>query len=419
MSNKSLRVLISGAGIGGPVAAYWLAKAGHDVTVVERAPLLRKEGQTVDIRKEGLKVIEWMGIRAQVDERTTKEAGIRLVDDQGDLWADFPLTDSSVTSEVEIVRGELAMLFYEISKSNVKYIFGTTIQDFTETDEGVNVTLKKQSGGKLQQERFDMIIAAEGLYSRTRAKAFNEDISKPIHSLNFFAASFSLPADKNDTLWASGSLFPGRRGFLTRPDGFGRTRVTMTWFDPSRDSRELIHPSTPIDKQKEFVRQLYQGNSSSSLPRLLRGLATSDDVYFAEIGQTKASAWSRGRVVLLGDTAYCPSAMTGMGTTSAIVGAYVLAADIVRHPTDHAKAFQSYESHLRPWIEKIQHLSPAVSLATPSSKIGVWVLYWVAYLISLLLKLGLGNLVSRIFVESDRGLSLPPVSIFDTSEAKL
>ncbi|KAF9523148.1 hypothetical protein CPB83DRAFT_863388 [Crepidotus variabilis] len=415
MSAKSLQVLISGAGIGGPVAAYWLAKAGHDVTVIERAPMLRKEGQTVDIRKEGLKVIEWMGIRRQIDERTTKEAGIRLVDTKGKVWAAFPQTgDTSFTSEVEIVRGELAMLFYEISKSNVKYIFGTTIHDFTETDDGVNVTLKSHSHDELQQEKFDIIIAAEGLYSRTRAKAFQEDIGKPIHSLNAFSTSFSLPADKSDTLWASATMFPKKRAVLTRPDGFGRTRVTINWFDQGGDARAIVHPSTTIDKQKEFVQLRFQDVSSWNLPRLLKGLAVSDDLYSSEIGQTKTSSWSRGRVVLLGDTAYCPSAMTGMGTTAAIVGAYVLAAEIVRQPADHAKAFKAYDTHLRSWIEQIQQLSPGVSLAAPSSRIGVGILYWVVYVISLLLKLGVGDLMSKILIASHPRVALPPVSTFDT-----
>ena len=98
---------------------------------------------------------------------------------------------------MEIVRGVLSTLLYETSlKYNVNYLFGTTIDDFTETDEGVVVTLKSRSSsssGGTQRKTFDVIIAVEGLYSRTRAKAFNEDITKLIHSLNIFSAAFSLP----------------------------------------------------------------------------------------------------------------------------------------------------------------------------------------------------------------------------------
>ncbi|KAF9523832.1 hypothetical protein CPB83DRAFT_862174 [Crepidotus variabilis] len=417
MATTPIRVLISGAGIGGPVAAYWLAKAGHDVTVIERAPVLRKEGQTVDIRKEGLTVIEWMGIRGQVDDRTTKEAGMRLVDTKGKVWAAFPQTgDTSFTSEVEIVRGELAMLFYEISQANVRYLFGTTINEFTETEEGVDVSLKDHSDSSLKQERFDIIIAAEGLYSRTRAKAFNEDISKPIHTLNAFTTSFSLSADPSDTTWADATMFPEKRVVLTRPDGFGRTRVSIMWHDKASESRTIVHPSTPIDKQKEFILSRFQDLSSHNLPRLLDGLNASDDLYSSEVGQAKTPAWSRGRVVLLGDSAYCPSPMAGMGTTAAIVGAYILAAEIARHPTNHTQAFTAYESHLRPWIEKIQELPPGVTLGSPYSKVGVKMVYWAVYLFSFVMKTGVVDVMAKLLM-SYQGVPLPPVSTFDVPSA--
>jgi len=413
-----LRVLISGAGIGGPVAAYWLAKAGHEVTVVERAPVLRKEGQTVDIRKEGLKIIEWMGIRDEVNERTTKEVGARLVDDQGKVWAAFPQSgDEGFTSEVEIVRGELAMLFYEISKLEVKYLFGTMIDDFSETDEGVIVTFKSHRGSEPPQQRFDVIIAAEGLYSRTRAKAFNQDIGKPICSLNLFSASFSLPADESDTLWANFSVHSGRRMVLARPDGFGRTRVSLFWLDQGPGAQAIAHPSTPADKQKEYTALRFRDLPSPTLARFLRGLAASDDLYLSEIGQTKAPSWACGRVVLLGDTAFCPSPLSGMGTTAAIVGAYVLAAELVRNPTDPKQAFAAYEHHLRPWIEKIQHLQPGrISLGHPASQIGVIITYWVLYAISFVMRLGVLDLLLKLVPSTNQTLPLPPTSTFDCTD---
>jgi 2-polyprenyl-6-methoxyphenol hydroxylase-like FAD-dependent oxidoreductase len=58
------------------------------------------------------------------------------------------------------------------------------------------------------------------------------------------------------------------------------------------------------------------------------GLDKADDFYLERMGMVKMNRWSsdKGRVVLLGDSAWCPSAMTGMGTTSSVIGAYILAA---------------------------------------------------------------------------------------------
>lgn len=48
-----LEVFIVGASIGGPTAAYWFAKAGANVTIIERFPKLRTKGQNIDIRTAG------------------------------------------------------------------------------------------------------------------------------------------------------------------------------------------------------------------------------------------------------------------------------------------------------------------------------------------------------------------------------
>ncbi|WP_432990653.1 FAD-dependent monooxygenase [Dactylosporangium sp. CA-233914] len=58
--------------------------------------------------------------------------------------------------------------------------------------------------------------------------------------------------------------------------------------------------------------------------------------------------WYRGRVVLLGDAAHCSTPYFGMGTSAALVGAYVLAGEINRNPSDLAGALAAYQSTLRP-----------------------------------------------------------------------
>ena len=57
-----MKVLIVGAGIAGPTLAYWLLKAGHEVTLVEHAPALRSGGYLIDFWGAGFDVAERMGI---------------------------------------------------------------------------------------------------------------------------------------------------------------------------------------------------------------------------------------------------------------------------------------------------------------------------------------------------------------------
>ena len=67
-----MRVLISGASIAGPVLAYWLTRYGHEVTVVERSPVLRKTGgHAIDLFKPAMDISERMGVLPRVESLAT------------------------------------------------------------------------------------------------------------------------------------------------------------------------------------------------------------------------------------------------------------------------------------------------------------------------------------------------------------
>ncbi|HZE01464.1 MAG TPA: NAD-binding protein, partial [Pseudonocardiaceae bacterium] len=54
-----MRILISGASVAGPVLAYWLTRYGFNVTIVERAPQLRKTGgHAVDLFRPAMDISE-------------------------------------------------------------------------------------------------------------------------------------------------------------------------------------------------------------------------------------------------------------------------------------------------------------------------------------------------------------------------
>ncbi|PLW53847.1 hypothetical protein PCANC_03605 [Puccinia coronata f. sp. avenae] len=415
---KNLRVLISGIGIAGPVAAYWLSKAGVSVTVLERCECLRKEGQTVDIRGEGVKIMRWMGVEEEVRRLTTKELGIKFVDSHNRVWAAFGQSgNESFTSEFEIVRGELASVFHEASKDKIDFIFGDSIDSIEETGHSVKVTLQNDSTRPME---YDILIVAEGLTSRTRAKVFNEDVRAPIRSLNLWCASFSYPQGDSDEDWARWYNIPGRRSFLVRPDGFGRVRASATCLDESDAIKAIASSRTPTEKQKDFFINLFKGSGWES-EKILEGLRKADDLYVQEIAQTKAPSWSKGRVVLVGDTAFCPSAITGMGTTAAITGAYVLAAEIVKHPGDHRAAFAAYENGLRDWIEKAQKLLPGqAKLLNPETGWGIQCFLTIVFLVSTVINSRLFALLSRLnpaqYFNSSTPttLALPDPSVFDS-----
>ena len=54
------------------------------------------------------------------------------------------------------------------------------------------------------------------------------------------------------------------------------------------------------------------------VPELLRGLDSNSSVYFDRISQIAMDTWSRGRVVLIGDSAWCVSLFAGYGASLAV-----------------------------------------------------------------------------------------------------
>ncbi len=67
-----MRILISGASISGPVLAYWLTRRGFDVTIVERAPDLRKTGgHAVDLFRPAMEISAKMGVLPQIEALAT------------------------------------------------------------------------------------------------------------------------------------------------------------------------------------------------------------------------------------------------------------------------------------------------------------------------------------------------------------
>ena len=126
----------------------------------------------------------------------------------------------------------------------------------------------------------------------------------------------------------------------------------------------------PVAEQKEILRNTF-ADAGWEAPRILAELDADQDIYFDGISQVIAPRWSNGRCAMVGDAAFCPSPLSGMGTSLAIVGAYVLAGELASN-ADYGQAFAAYESRLRPFVNQVQKLPPGVPwVAHPKTKIGI------------------------------------------------
>lgn len=385
---QQLNILVSGAGIAGLTAAHFLLRAGHSVTIVERAPSLRSSGQNVDVRGHGLTVLQRMNTssfdaEAAVREQVTKEKGLRFVDANDKSWADFPVDDGlSFTGEIEIMRGDLSNILYDSIKhmSKLELVYGKKISAVSQLAEKAQVELGggwPSTTGEAVSRDFDLIIAADGISSSTRALTFGsaaEDVVKP---LNQWSCWFSIPWRDTDSSWARWYNASKGRMILIRPDNGHLTRVslwTMTR-DASVEKELASLLGAGADRQKEYWAGLFV-DAGWEAPRVLHGMESADDFYMQRIAQVKMESWSNNRTVLVGDAAYCPSPISGMGVTTAMTGAYVLAGEINNNPSDIPQAFKQYEEQLRPFIRIAQQLAPgAPGMANPATTWGIWLLH--------------------------------------------
>ena len=366
-----LNILIAGGGIAGPVAAFWLRKLNANITIVERDPSPRYTGQAIDLRGPAVQVVEKMGLKQKIKELHTSEKGFQKIDSNGNVCATFDATGDesaqTLTSEFEILRGELAQIFFEAIKDEVKFIYGDSIQALDQHDEKVTVTFKNNT----PSSEYDLVVAADGLSSRTRSLVTGRDPKEDYNDLESYVSYCTIPRQDIDSpTHARFFSATGRRCVFIRPTRQGQTAAYFAVCYPKDPRYEEVVSQGP-EAQKQLIEENFK-DAGWETERYVKAMRESDDFYYQKVAQTKVDRWSYGRVVLLGDAGFAPSPFTGMGTSTAVYAAYVLAGEISKSLSDIPAGLQSYEKELRPYVEKVQKLMPGTPwIINPETEWGI------------------------------------------------
>src|SRR3954452_9890787 len=331
-------VLISGGGIAGPALAPWLTRRGIAVTVVERAPAPRPGGQAVDLRGAARTVAERMGLLDDVRAVALEQRGIAWVRADGSIAARMAVDafgGEGVVSEIEVLRGDLADVLRRATSEGAEDVFGDSITGLRDDEDGVTVTFERSA-----PRRFDLVVGADGSHSVVRSLAFGpeEECTRP---LGLYGCWFTAPADIDVDGWFLMHNLPGGRVASVRPGRLpGELKAGLTFrAEPFRYDRG------DVAAQKELVAERF-ADADWEVLRLVAAMREATDFGFDSNTQVHLPAWSRGRVVLLGDAAWSPTPLTGLGTSLALVGAYVLAGELAA--VDLPTALHRYEEVLRP-----------------------------------------------------------------------
>lgn len=348
------RILISGASIAGLTLAHWLARHGFQPIVVERATVPRVGGNGVDLREHAREVAQRMGIWNQVSAQAADVRSVKFVDAADRAVARLRIHDPGA---IEIMRGDLVALLRE--KTDVEILHGDSIRQLAQDEAGVDVSFENA-----EPRRFDLVVGADGMHSRVRRLAFGPESDHIRHKDHYFAfadADAALGEDRCVTMFN----MPGRMAGIYRSGNHAQAKAYFAFRSP-----QLDYDYRDVPAHKRLVREAFGPQPPWHIRRLLDDALADPEFYFDAAAQVHTTSWSAGRVVLVGDAAWCASPASGAGAELALVGAYRLAGELAQAGGAHRRAFAAYESAHRPLVRARQQVGSNLRLMIPRTRAG-------------------------------------------------
>jgi 2-polyprenyl-6-methoxyphenol hydroxylase-like FAD-dependent oxidoreductase len=364
MKRKS--VLISGAGIAGPALAYWLQRRGLEPVLIERAAHFREGGYMIDFWGVGYDVAERMNLIPRLRDVGYLIDRLKFVDGRGRTRSGF---DAKILRRAlgnrffSLPRGDLARAIFDSVADKIETIFGDSITAIHEDSDCIDVQFERGRG-----RRFDLVADCDGLHSGVRQIIWGQEKQFEKY-LGYYCASFittNYPHREEQTYTSYAE--PGRQISRYALRG-GRTAFLFIFAH-----QQPLPQSPDLASAKAILRDTFERDRWIEVPVILKRLETCDDLYFDSVSQICMPAWSKGRVTLVGDAAYCPSLLAGEGAGFALAGAYLLAGELQRASGDHLLAYRAYEQRFRPFIERKQQSAMQFATSfTPKTRFGLFV----------------------------------------------
>jgi 2-polyprenyl-6-methoxyphenol hydroxylase-like FAD-dependent oxidoreductase len=302
------RVLVIGAGIGGLAAGAALGQHGVETVLVERKPDNIVAGVGLNLPGNALRAMARIGLlEAALDHGYTFDrVEFRDRFDQHVVTVRSQLAVPGVPANCALQRSDLARLLEGAAVaagSEVRY--ATTVSELHTEPDGVVADLSDGSS-----ERFDLVLAFDGIRSSTRTALFGVE---PVHTgYSVWRVALDRHPDITHNMYYQGM---GNKAGL---------------FPLNEKVMYLLHvtpePGNPRYQPERFVEHLrgkldgYTGR----VGQIRDALADGDDVVYAPIEEVfLEQPWHRDRVLVLGDAAHAMAPHRTQGAAMAIEDAVV------------------------------------------------------------------------------------------------
>lgn len=341
--NRKPKALIVGAGIAGLSAAWWLDKAGWSTIIIERAPAIRNGGYMMSLSGRCLETIKSMGLYEDLKAISYDVDKNVLHDDKGRELISFNYEDVHGGSEsCAVSRGDLAALLAGVLPESATIWFNETLDSAVEIEDGqkVRATLR---GGEIVEA--DLLIGADGIRSSVRNMFWKDE--ECLEDLGLCYATYGV--ERIEPLKASYVSFSslGHLDVLYRLRD-DRLAALHIW----RDGGSALQ-----DRALGFglLRKVIPG--PLKITQVIdRAERSGSSPIIGSLTLVKLSSWSKGRVLLLGDSAHCLTLLSGQGAATTLVSAEILSKELMA-TEDIAQALVNHEKKLWLTIERLQDRS--------------------------------------------------------------
>jgi 2-polyprenyl-6-methoxyphenol hydroxylase-like FAD-dependent oxidoreductase len=319
MTSRADKILIIGGGFSGMAAAIELRRQGCDVELVEIDPDWRSYGAGISLGGATMRAFRRLGVLDAFMAQGAATDNVEIFIPAGVKVATLPtprLAGPDVPGNGGIMRPVLARILAEATRAaGVTVRLGCTFTHIEQDDDGVDVSFSDGGHG-----RYDLVIGADGLYSKVRETVF-PDAPKPRYT--------------GQGVW---------RAVLPRPE---EVKGTMMWVGPkiktglnpvSRDEMYLFvtedRPENTHVAPADFLAKLRDLLAAFPAPLMQQVAQQLDErshiIYRPLESLLVPQPWYRGRVVLVGDSVHATTPHMAAGACIGIEDAIVLAEEVGR-----------------------------------------------------------------------------------------